>query len=97
MHLFNMAIGIYLAIGVVATLIAADKARRARAWQKKALSYVRRDSNGNLYAQDPQTGTWHRLMIGTKGGQVVVEPRKRDDRLTARQKKRLRRQARQHS
>jgi hypothetical protein len=34
---------------------------RHRAALRKALSYCRRDADGNLYVMDPQKGTMHRL------------------------------------
>jgi hypothetical protein len=73
-------------------LVAAVVLHRRAAWQRRALSHVRRDAAGNIYARDPQTGVWHRLAINYLTG--TVGPVRKDERISPRQKRRLVRGAR---
>lgn len=69
---------------------------RRAAWRRKALSYVCRDENGNLFVTDPQTGEVHRMEVNPLApeGQRVSVARKVSD-LSPRQSRRLRKRFKQ--
>lgn len=63
--MIELAVRIYTVLGVLVLAIVAGmrclEILRARAVRRKALSYCRRDAEGNVYVMDPQKKTWHRL------------------------------------
>jgi hypothetical protein len=79
-----------IAVDVVGLIAAAVLYVRKRLRRAKALSYCRRDAQGNIYVQDPQHGTWHRLdnlLVKRAIGEIPD--------VTPRHRKRVRRQLRQ--
>jgi hypothetical protein len=93
-NLIDVALAVYMLGGVMALAVAAvamvAALLRARATRKKALSYLRRAKDGNVYVIDPQTGTLHRL-----DDQIVKRLLGDQPQATPRQQKKIRRQVRQ--